>query len=318
MITRRRAIVGGVALLGIVALLLGAGLLVEVGDQQSSDGGPQPYDRDDAVGLTASGGSSGGAVDFAAGEATPEPREQQADNGGGDDTLPDVQGRARIVTGEVALQVDDFDATRSALTKRVRRHGGYVSDISQRQHRSGNRTWSTGELTLRVPAENFSRLREETKGSGVVLREDVSTRDVTDQLVDLNARIENLEHQRDRLRTMYERANETEELLAIQKQLSNVQGEIERLEAQQKSLRQRVSYSTLTVELREPRPGSPQIDPPAYHERPLVDAFVSSVNGVIVLVQSAVVTVAYALPYFLVLGVIAVPAWVWRRRHGRR
>jgi hypothetical protein len=137
---------------------------------------------------------------------------------------------------------------------------------------------------------------------------------VTDQLVDLNARIENLERQRDRLRTMYDRANETEELLAIQQQLSDVQGEIERLDARRTGLRRQVSYSTLTVEVREPEPGAPQIDPPAYHERPLVNAFVSSVNGVIVLARSAVVTLAYALPYLLVLSLIAIPAWLWRRR----
>jgi hypothetical protein len=312
MISRKWLAVGALGLVVVIGLVLAAGFVVQVGSQQSAD--YQPADRGDGVSLTAqSGGASGGggdsnvAFDGAGQRATPAPGESE-------DSLPAIQGRARIKTGQIALQVEDFDAARSALTSRARQHGGYVSDVSRRQHRNGNRTWSTGELTIRVTAENFSALRDDAKGSGVVLREDVSTRDVTDQLVDLNARIENLERQRDRLRTLYDRANETEELLAIQGQLSDVQGEIERLEARRKSLRQQVSYSTLTVELREPRPGSPRVELPSYHERPLVDAFVSSINGVIVLAQAALVTAAYALPYLVVLAVLGIPVWVWRRR----
>jgi hypothetical protein len=314
MTSRKWLAIGAIGLVTVLGLVLVAGFVVDVGSQQSAE--YQPADRSDGVSLTAaSGGTTGGGGGVSNDAYDGEQRATPAASD--DDSLPEVHGRARIKTGQIALQVEDFDATRNTLTRRVRQHGGYVSDVSQRQHRKGNRTWSTGEITLRVPAENFSTLRNDTKGTGVVLREDVSTRDVTDQLVDLNARIENLARQRDRLRTLYDRANETEELLAIQAQLSDVQGEIERLEAQRESLRRQVSYSTLTVELREPEPGSLQIDPPAYHERPLVDAFLSSVDGVIVLVQSAVVTVAYVLPYLVVLAVVAIPVWVWRRRQRR-
>jgi len=314
MTSRKWLAIGTVCLVTVLGLLLVAGFVVDGGSQQSAE--YQPVDRGDRVSLTAASGSAtggGGEASNDAYDAGQRPTPASSD----DDSLPEVQSRARIKTGELSLQVEDYEATRSTLTRRVRQHGGFVSDVSQRQHRKGNRTWSTGEITLRVPAENFSALRNDTKGTGVVLREDISTRDVTDQLVDLNARIENLERQRDRLRTLYDQANETEELLAIQAELSDVQGEIERLEAQRESLRRQVSYSTLTVELREPEPGALQIDPPAYHERPLVDAFLSSVDGVILLVQSAVVTVAYALPYLVVLAVVAIPVWVWRRRQRR-
>jgi hypothetical protein len=314
MTTRKWLAIGAVGLIVVLGLVLAAGFVVDVGSQQSSDHRPTSYRGADSggVGLTASGGDAAGDVarqDAPTEEqrATPAPPEA-------DDSVPDVQSRARIKNGEVVLEVADFDASRTALTEQVRQHGGYVSDVRQRQHRKGNRTWSTGEITLRVPAENFSALRNDAKGSGVVLREEVSTRDVTEQLVDLNARIENLQRQRDQLRTLYDRANETEELLAIQDQLSDVQGEIERLQAQRQSLRQQISYSTLTVEFREPEPGELQIDYPAYHERPLVEAFLSSVNGVIVLLQSAIVTAAYALPYLVVLSVLSTPVWLWRRR----
>lgn len=253
--------------------------------------------------------------------ATPLATEAAADrpveDGGGDVVVQP----AIIRTGTVTLRVDDFDASRRSVAGTVRGMGGYVSDSGETRHRTGNRSWKTGYLVLRVPKGSFPDLLAAVRESGVVLREETSTRDVSDQLVDLNARLENLRAQRERLREFYRRANDTEDLLAIEERLSRVQGDIERLEAKKRALQDRVAYSTLRVELREPSltpTPSPTASPrPSYHETSLSAAVRNSVHSLVVLGRSSLVTAAYLLPYAAVgAPLLAGGALLVRRRRG--
>jgi len=225
--------------------------------------------------------------------------------------------RAVIHTGTVEMEVEDFDSAREEMVRMTRQRGGWVATSGETNHRRDNRTWTSGRLVLRVPSEEFSATVEDVKALGTVENAETDSQDVTDRLVDLEARLENLRAQRDRLRTLFEQANETEDVLRVEERLSDVQGEIERLEAKKQSLEGRVAYSTITVEYHEPRPEPPTPTPePAYHEVGLVAAFLSSVDGVVVTLQTLAVTVAYVLPYVAVIGLplLAGVAYATRRR----
>ncbi|MFD1598831.1 DUF4349 domain-containing protein [Halobellus rarus] len=283
-------------------------------------------------GATGSGGDGGAAGGYEqatgveadrAQEATPaptgEPREQASDggSGGAGDASGDVVNtdeRAIIRTGTVAVEVDDYESAQSALTSTVEGYGGYVSDSRQDRRQIGNDTWVRGELVLRVPSEHFDALVNDTRGLGEVQTVEVNSRDVTDQLVDIEARLENLRAERDRLRELYDQANTTEDVLAVQRELSDVQGEIERLEARQQSLENQVAYSTLTVRLEEPRPTPNRVAPDRWYDTPVLLAFMQSVDGVVVVARAFVVGFAYALPYLLAfaLPVVVVGAVLWR------
>lgn len=230
----------------------------------------------------------------------------------------DFQARQRAVirTGKVAVQVDSYDAARRNISRATRQFGGYVSDSSEQVHTAENRSWTTGQLVLRVPRENFSKLLARAKQAGKVQKASTSSKDVTDQLVDIEARLKNLKAQRDELRELYEEANDTENVLEVQERLSEVQTDIERLEARRKSLEQRVAYSTITVQLNEERPErEPPEEEKKWYETGLLSAFVSSINGVVVVLRSIAVATAYALPYAFVFGVpVAGGFALWHRR----
>jgi hypothetical protein len=153
--------------------------------------------------------------------------------------------------------------------------------------------------------------------SGTVVSAQQNVEDVTDQVVDLEARLRTLRAERDRLRELYQEANSTEEVLAVEERLSEVQTEIERAEARLASLERRVALSTVTVEIREPRPGAPPEG--AWYDTPLVEAFLASVNGVVVTTRALAVATAYAAPYLLAFGLppVAGVALAWRRWGGR-
>ncbi|ESP88496.1 hypothetical protein K933_08552 [Candidatus Halobonum tyrrellensis G22] len=267
----------------------------------------------------------GGSEDLAA-TATAAPEDTAAADatgaGGEEGTAGDATGaqvqrqdRQLIRTATVRLRVDDYEAARANLTELAASTGGYVSESTENVNGEGNRTWTEGRVVLRVPAGNYSGAMEAVTAQGEVVSRTEGTQDVTEQVVDLQARLDSLEAERDRLRELYQRANDTEEVLAVQRELSDVQTEIERVEARLQSLQRRVTYSTITVELFEP---SPDYEPPetsAWYDTPLVEAFLSSIDGVVVLARSAVVLTAYALPYAIAVGVpLTLLALLYRRR----
>ena len=294
------------AIAGLVALVALAGCGATGG---GSDGGSAGGDYEAATEL------AGNDRPQATGAPTEEPAATSGGSGGdaGDESV-NVNQRAIIRTGTVHVEVDDYESARSTLTSTVEGYGGYVSDSRQDRRKIGNETWVRGELVLRVPRENFDALVNDTRGLGEVRSVEVNSRDVTDQLVDIEARLDNLRAERDRLRELYDQANTTEDVLAVQRELSDVQGEIERLEARQQSLEDRVAYSTLTVRLEEPRPTPNRVAPDRWYDTPVLSAFMQSVDGVVVVARAAVVGFAFALPYVLAFAVpvLLVGGVLWR------
>lgn len=285
------------------------------------------------AGCGATGGGSGGAdggyeqateVADAGAEATGDPpetavaRDAEDGTGGDGDAAVTVQERQVIRTGTVVVEVEDFERARSNITEATEGYGGYVSDTSQERREIDNQTWVRGAVVLRVSQSEFDALVDDAKGLGEVESVDTDAQDVTGQIVDIQARLKNLRAERDRLRELYQQANTTEDVLAVQRELSDVQQEIERLDARLQSLQNQVAYSTLTVRLEEPRPTPNRVAPDRWYDTPVLSAFLQSVDGVAVVARALVVGTAYALPYLItfVLPMVLVvgAAWRYRRR----
>ena len=314
MVSKRTLSVVALAALVVFAGCGGAGS-ANGGGGDSGAGGAGEYEQ-------ATGG--GGDRPEATGAPTQEP-DLVGDTGGSGGDAADGDGgsaatddRAIIRTGTVVVEVEDFQSARSNLTTTVRGYGGYVSDSRENRREIDNETWTRGEVILRVPSEDFDALVDDARALGEVTSVETNSRDVTDQLVDIEARLENLRAERDRLRTLYDRANTTEDVLAVQRELSDVQREIERLEARQQSVEDRVAFSTLTVRLEEPRPTPGRVAPDRWYDTPVVSAFLQSIDGVVVVARALVVGFAYALPYLVAFGLpIALVGGVVLR-YGRR
>ncbi|QPV62913.1 DUF4349 domain-containing protein [Halosimplex litoreum] len=286
-----------VALSGCASMGSGDSANREGADLQANGGDGGGGDGSSGGGDGASGGGDVADAEFGASD----------DGGDGRSSAAAQVDRALIKTGEVAVEVENYSVGERAVRSRAADLGGYVSGSSVQLHHRENETWRTGYVEVRVPSTNFTALYEGAQREGTVLSADSNTKDVTDQLVDLTARLENLRAQRDRLRSLYDSANTTEALLDVGEQLSSVQGEIERLEAQQRSLRDRVSFSTVRVELREPEPDAvaPE-EPTPLHEQSPAAVFASSVGGFVTFARTVFVAGVAAVPWIVGLGVPAL------------
>ncbi|HYI66609.1 MAG TPA: DUF4349 domain-containing protein [Candidatus Limnocylindrales bacterium] len=192
-------------------------------------------------------GRDAAALEDAAAGTGEEPAPSGATTGGGPES---GQGNAapveqRIIkTGEVTVEVADVPATVGRVRALVLELGGYVGGS---QAGSGDQG---ATLTLRVPAARFDdvlgRLRDL---DGEVIAEATRESDVTRQIIDLGARIANLEASEASYRVLLERAERIEDVLAVQSRLDGVRGEIEQLEAQLQEIEGDADLSTLTVSL---------------------------------------------------------------------
>ena len=149
-----------------------------------------------------------------------------------------------IKTGTMTLQVTGLDAAVTAATQKVDGLGGYVSGSD----RSGDGENAEASLTFRIPAARWDEALAALRGiADKVLLERSSTQDVNGQVVDLGARIKNLEATERALQAIMNRATQIKDVLSVQAELTTVRGQIEEMTAEKGHLVEQAAMSTLTV-----------------------------------------------------------------------
>jgi hypothetical protein len=250
------------------------------------------------AGGSASGGSSAGQCGAALARAAATP---SASTGGGalgiaSRTLTTVPS-AVIETATLDLRVAHgrFRPAMDAAA-RLARLGGFVT----RQSSSGTRV-HTGMLVLRVPAGRFTDARLALEQLGRATHETVSGQDVTQQFVDLSARLGNLQSQETALRRLMRRAQTVSDTIRVQNVLQGVELQAEQTQGELNYLRNRASLSTISVDLTEAgaRPA-----PPA-HAGALWKAGVRSLHAATAVVTTVIVGAGIVIPV-AVLVLLAV------------
>jgi hypothetical protein len=138
----------------------------------------------------------------------------------------------------------------------------------------------TLSATLRVPAERLDAALAELKKLGRVEQESQSGEEVTQQYVDLVARLSNSRNTEQRLiEIMRQRTGRVADILAVEQEIARVREEIERMEAQRKTLENRVGFATVQLSLNEEHRSSLEVAPPSALTR-LWNDLVAGIRGV--------------------------------------
>jgi len=151
---------------------------------------------------------------------------------------------AKIVrTGSLELQVADVTKALTAGRDAVRALGGYIG--ASQQQRTDDQT--VASVTYRIPVARWDEALAALHGLGTLIAEKTDAQEVTDQIVDLDARIRNLKASETALVGYAEKAPKVSDLLEIESRLTDTRGQIERLTAQQANLSNSAALATLTV-----------------------------------------------------------------------
>jgi hypothetical protein len=219
--------------------------------------------------------------------------------------------RKIIYTAQISLIVQDFAKVETEVNQVVEQFGGYVAgsqvDSTQSVQRSGR--W-----VLRIPVDRFDSFIDSVVQLGVPESRQTNAQDVTEEFVDLEARLANKQQIEQRiLKLLDERSGDIKDVIAVETELGRVREEIERMEGRHRYLTNQTAMTTVTVDAREER----NYVPP---QAPTFAGLVGKTWGNSwTALGSAAKAVALAtiatVPWLIVLApVVTILWWTWRRR----
>lgn len=225
-----------------------------------------------------------------------------------------VQDRKIVKNAQISIDVTDIDVMLEKLEVKVNSVNGYISSSSLYKQNDNKKRC---RAAIRIPAEKFSGVLDWLENTGKVQNKNISTDDVTEQYIDLQARIDNLEAQEKRLKEILTSAKTVDGILKVEKELERVRGELESLTGKLKYLKNRLAYSKINISLQETAAASKNISSPGIGSisQRSISAFTASANAVLSSLASLVVFFIGAIPVLLPLGLIGAAAYWMRKKH---
>jgi len=166
-----------------------------------------------------------------------------------DDSAPAV-ARKLVRKASLELEVKSAKDALARATRIAESQGGFVATSEQSAQGNGPGETTSVTLTLRVPADHFipalEALRKLGAGPG---SERVTTEDVSEEFIDLEARIRNQRALEAQFLEIMKQATKVEEALHVQREIATVRTEIDRMEGRRRFLERETSLATITLQL---------------------------------------------------------------------
>ncbi|MCA1815390.1 MAG: DUF4349 domain-containing protein [Acidobacteria bacterium] len=230
-----------------------------------------------------------------------------------------VPDRKVIRNAELTIELDSPVEAQRRIASIAESHGGFVvtSESRQDDRARGAQAAQIVSVEMRVPAADFDAVINAVRGVGGRVRDEkISGKDVTEEYIDLEARLKAQRALEAQILEIMKRAQRVSDALEVNEQLAQVRSEIERLEGRRRFLENQSSLSTIKI----------TIEPPA----PLVSAettgffsnvrraFGDGVDFAAALVVGVIRVVVTLLPVAVLLCLPAWLAWRYLRRRLRR
>ncbi|MEG4346275.1 DUF4349 domain-containing protein [Microcoleus sp. A003_D6] len=180
----------------------------------------------------------------------PEPAQQRSKTPGASKKAAETPAtRPQLIKrAELSVVVKSIDATTKSVTNIVEKQQGDILGF-QNQKPPDSSVRQTASVEIRVPQQRLETTLDALAKLGTVENRGLTAEDVTDQLVDSEARLRNLRKSEEMVLKIMERSGSVGDVLKAAQELSNIRESIERIDAQLKSLRNQVAYSTISLTL---------------------------------------------------------------------
>jgi hypothetical protein len=212
---------------------------------------------------------------------------------------------------QLTLITTDFPHARERMEAILKSHHGYLGQLTANAPTGAGRSL---DAALRVPSAELDATLSELKKLGRIENESQSGEEVTQQYVDLEARLANARNAERRLTAVLrERTGKMQDVLDVEKEITRVRGEIEQMEASRKALAGRVEFATINLKITEEYKA--QLQAPDSAGTRLGNAAVAGYRHVVDGAMSvAEFTLEYSLTLAIWMAILFWPArWVWKR-----
>jgi len=165
-------------------------------------------------------------------------------------SLPWPTGPMLIRTAALRVRVEDVAKAHEEVARIAREAHGYIAETTF----SSESGPASASITLRIPSQGLDSAMDRIAALGKLLSKQINAQEVTEEYVDLTSRRRNLAREEQRLLDLLQRAGKMRDLLEVESILARVRGEIEQISGRMRYLENRVSLSTIRVQLEGPQP----------------------------------------------------------------
>ncbi len=230
----------------------------------------------------------------------------KAESESGNVILAATSDRKIIYSSWAKVQTTEYEKTISALKELCSKHGAYFEAADS----YGNRIDKTGgnrysNFTIRIPVSAYSQFLSEIDGIGTIVSSGENNQDVTESYYDTEARLASASLREDRVLVLLENAGSLDDILALERELSDIRYEIESLTGTLRKYDSRISYATYTLTVNEVvKYTDPVVTPKTFGEE-VSQSFISGWKNFVDAWQAFVIFLSYNLFNIIILGVIA-------------
>ena len=230
-------------------------------------------------------------------------------------SVPDISDRKMIRDAELTVETKKFDSFLTALEKKVVEMEGYIesSSVNNEGYSKGYRR---ATFVARIPSDSLDGFLNAVGKLGSISHKSITTNDVTGEYIDAESRVAALKTEQASLMELLKTATKLDDILEIQDRLSDVTAELELYQKKMNSIDARVSYSTVTLSIREV-----ELDPTNDQQGFWGETGTRFMNNLYSIgsgAKSVAMWLISSLPYLLLLGGIGLAIWLPIRRKVRR
>lgn len=213
-----------------------------------------------------------------------------------------------IKDGRMGIRVADIEVSKSQIDSLVIRFGAYYANESFYNDNSQ----VSYSLQIRIPAKNFENFVQSIEhGKAEILHKSFDSRDVTEEFIDLETRLENKKAYLNRYQALLKKANSIKEILDIEEKIRALEEELESTQGRLNYLNTQVAYSTLSLEISKPKDFSykPEVRSKFSEKlkQSLTKGWFGFVDFMLVLVR--------LWPFAIIAAVVI---YVWRKRRTKK
>jgi len=232
-----------------------------------------------------------------------------------DTTAAQSLDRMVIRTAQLTVEVQNMETALAQARQIASRSGGIVSASNTHIEKANDQDRMVADLTLQVRSDAADAAMSDLRALGNVTSEASGSQDVTEEYVDNSANLRNLQASESAILKLMDKATQIQDVLSLQRELTNVHGQIERIQGRLTYLERRSDMATITLSLRLPPPVDASAQPLSGGAwdpiRVAQRGWLASLALLRGFAEAAIVAVAFS---WWLIPFVAVGAYFWLHR----